>query len=251
MASGCMGDRLCRRSRLLQSVITLAAVFGLLLSVVGCTEVGPKPGPTSDRLASSAGASLAIDFAQETGIPSSGFTTVERGRNVFPFIVRDGQLTHGMSVGKNAASYLLTDLTPEHVTRIGATVNLSSDADGTFALLVGDGPVPADETEPAPNAAVHFVADSTGWSFAIWEAGGSGQTVLDRGVYGGSFNRDDASFEVSLNGDTATVYLPDSTSTSVTDPRIQKFGGPWAVWELFESSAGMLPLGFRKIWAAG
>jgi hypothetical protein len=56
-------------------------------------------------------------------------------------------------------------------------------------------------------------------------------------------------FDIVLNGNTAKVYLPDSTSVTINDERIGEFGGSWATWELFESNPGLQPAAFKTLWA--
>lgn len=234
-----------RQRRLLSAVLAgLAVVF----STAGC-GAAPEVQGTPDRLASPAGAGMHIDFGVVPEVPSE-FATIERGRSSHPFQVTDGRLSHGEPTGSNAASYLSTDVSPQRVRRIGTTADFGDDASGSIALLVSNDSVPTSESQPAPDAAVHFVADSNEWTYAVWKAGGSGQTVLARGSFTKQFDLRNAQFEVELTGDAAKIYLPDSTSVVVTDERIARFGGSWATWELFESDEGMKPASIRDIWVS-
>ncbi|WP_439031902.1 hypothetical protein [Gordonia terrae] len=232
----------------LPTVVWAVAAVGLMLLGSACSTAALAE-RADDRVATAHGAAVHVDYATAAAVPS-GFITIERGRNSHPLRVVDGRLLHGESTAPNAASYVATDLSPAHVTRIGATVGFTGDDAGSIALLVSAKPVPDNESEPAPSAAVHFVATRTGWSYAIWEAGKGGQTVLGKGTYKTAFDRDAARFEIELDGDRAKLYLPDATSIVFTDSRIEEFAGGWATWELYEDSAGTSPASFRELWAS-
>ncbi|UPW10396.1 hypothetical protein M1C59_06005 [Gordonia terrae] len=204
---------------------------------------------SDDRVASARGATVHVDYATAAAVPP-GFVAVERGRSLHPLRVADGRLLHGTSSASDAASYISTDLAPARVTRIGATASFTGDDSGAIALLVSAKPVPENESDAAPDAAVHFVATRTGWSYAIWQAGDVGQTILGQGTYRTAFDRDAARFEIELDGDRAKVYLPDATSIVFTDGRIAEFGGSWATWELYEDAPGTSPASFRELWAS-
>lgn len=204
---------------------------------------------SDDRVASAQGAAVHVDYATAAAVPP-GFVAIERGRSSHPLRVSDGRLLHGTSSASGAASYISTDLSPVRVTRIGATVSFTGDDAGAIALLVSAKAVPQNESDAAPDAAVHFVATRTRWSYAIWQAGDAGQTILGQGTYRTAFDRDAARFEIELDGDRAKVYLPDATSIVFTDNRIAEFGGSWATWELYEDAPGTSPASFRELWAS-
>lgn len=204
---------------------------------------------SDDRVASARGATVHVDYATAAAVPP-GFVAVERGRSLHPLRVADGRLLHGTSSASDAASYISTDLAPARVTRIGATASFTGDDSGAIALLVSAKPVPENESDAAPDAAVHFVATRTGWSYAIWQAGDAGQTILGQGTYRTAFDRDAARFEIELDGDRAKVYLPDATSIVFADGRIAEFAGSWATWELYEDAPGTSPASFRELWAS-
>lgn len=228
--------------------LSLLTALAVVAVGAGC-DTAPVVQGVADRLASPEGAAVHVDFGNTAALPPS-FTTVERARNAYPLGVVDGRLEHGAPTGANAASYLSKDMSPQSVRRIGATAVFDDGAAGSIALLVSAGSVPTSESQPAPDAAVHFVADRRGWTYAVWEAGSSGQTVLERGSFGDQLDLRDARFEVELDGNRAKVYLPDSTSVTITDERISRFGGTWATWELFESDEGMKPASFRDVWVS-
>ncbi|MCR5977937.1 hypothetical protein GDN83_09360 [Gordonia jinghuaiqii] len=232
--------------RLLTLCVALAAAGVVGFSSACAVESTER---VDDRVASPHGAAVQVDYATASAVPP-GFVSIERGRSTHPLRVSDGRMLHGNSTGPNAASYVATDLSPARVTRIGATVSFTGDDDASIALLVSAAPVPENESQPAPHAAVHFVARRAGWSYAIWEAGDASQTVLGQGTYQTAFDRDGARFEIELAGDRAKVYLPDATSIVFSDPRIAEFAGGWATWELYEASAGTAPASFRELWVS-
>lgn len=238
----------CRHLVRWRPLISVFVASALIMVGTACSAPVDVKG-NDDRLASPDGAAVHLDFATLAALPPE-FTTIERDRSSYPLRLTDGRLEHGEPLDTNAASYLSRDLEPAQVRRIGTVADFGKGAAGSIALLVSNGAVPTSESEPAPNAAVHFVADSEGWSYAVWKAGGSGQTVLERGTYGKTFDSRNARFEVELTGDTAKVYLPDSTSVQVTDERISSFGGSWATWELFEGERDVKPAALREIWVA-
>ncbi len=235
------------KSRLSTARLALLAVA--VIAIGSACNTTAQAERSDDRVASARGAAVHVDYATAAAVPP-GFVAVERGRNLHPLRVSDGRLLHGRSSAADAASYLSTDLSPARVTRIGATVGFSGDDAGAIALLVSAKPVPQDESDAAPDAAVHFVATRTGWSYAIWEAGDAGQTILGQGTYRIAFDRDAARFEIELDGDRAKVYLPDATSIVFADNRIADFGGSWATWELYEDAPGTSPASFRELWAS-
>lgn len=233
----------------LSTTTALALLAAAVVALVSACNTAAQAERSDDRVASAQGAAVHVDYATAAAVPP-GFVAVERGRNSHPLRVSDGRLLHGTSSASGAASYISTDLSPVRVTRIGATVSFTGDDAGAIALLVSAKPVPQNESDAAPDAAVHFVATRTRWSYAIWQAGDAGQTILGQGTYRTAFDRDAARFEIELDGDRAKVYLPDATSIVFTDNRIAEFGGSWATWELYEDAPGTSPASFRELWAS-
>ncbi|WP_448221773.1 hypothetical protein [Gordonia iterans] len=196
-----------------------------------------------------AGDAYIVDFALTDSVPKQ-MRVIDRGRNAGGLRAVNGKLTHGRSERENAAVYFMLDRAPRNVSTIGAVVDLSAASGGSFALLVGRGPVPDTETDPAPPTAVHFVADAEGWIYGVWSPGAGGQTVLAQGRYQHDFDRGSAHFAVDLTGDSAGVLLPDATAVQIRDSRIAEYAGSFATWELFEASAGTVPVAFRKVWVS-
>jgi hypothetical protein len=233
-----------------------AAIAVLLLS--GCSaHPDPAAGtathpvvPTSHAPADAGAAPVHVRF-DDLSTPLRGFTVVDRGRNGVPsFRVHAGLLVHGAPEAPGAALYTSTSVTADAVTRIGATVRFpDGGTSGAIALLVGAHPVPKSEDDPAPSAAVHFVADSDGWSYAVWPEGTRAQEVLARGRYRSPIEKSRARFEVQLAGSTATVLLPDDTAVTLTDSRIGAYRGPVATWELYEATPDLKPAAFAELWA--
>lgn len=230
-------------------MVALAAVS----LVSGCVAPGSQEAqptlaaPTPHPAATPAVDARVVDFAGTGAVPDQ-FTIIDRSRNASGLRIDNGRLTHGRALRDNAAVYFFVSLAPKTVSEIGAVVDLSATTEGSFALLVGTRPVPVDAVAPAPATAVHFVADAQGWVYGIWKPGAAEQTILAQGKYASDFDRSAASFSVQLVGDVATVVLPDGTALGLSDPRIAEYAGTFATWELFEASAGAVPVAFRKVW---
>ena len=244
-----------RRSSLAALIVAFAVLATALCSGCGSGAGGAAPathtvvGPTPHAPAAAGDAAVRLRFADVTRLPDR-FGVIDRGRNGGGPTIAAGAFTHGRPRAADAATYLTTDVAGP-VRRIGAAARFTGGANnGVIALLVTGAPVPADGSAPAPSAAVHFVADAQGWSYGVWRAGDDAQDVLASGRYRTPITLGAASFEVRLDGDRATVILPDGTAVTVTDPRIADNGGPVATWELYESSPVARPAAFTAVWAS-
>ncbi|TSE00414.1 hypothetical protein FOS14_08330 [Skermania sp. ID1734] len=176
-------------------------------------------------------------------------STVEKGDNSAPLSIKDGKLSHGNPLVKDSASYLEATLA-HPVERLGGTVTFAPYS-GSVAFVIWQSPlklgVDGHDTN-SPNAGVHFVAGPGTWSIGVWEAG-TGQRVLKSGTYKAAAFGTPEVFDISREGATATIMLPDGQRQVISDPSIAAWSGPVACWELYEARPGLAPASVEAIWA--
>ncbi|MCD2187709.1 hypothetical protein [Actinomycetospora soli] len=199
----------------------------------------------------SAGVRLATDWARRpdgtgavTGDEGAPFRVVSH--DAPPPVVRNGGLEAGLP-DAHAATYVLADAGAD-VVRIGATfaVGPGSEA-GSLCLATFTG-IPLEG--PAPRTRCHFVITPERWIYGLIEDP-TRLTVLARGVHASPLHPDGTSYaaEVVVTGSTASLSLPDGTTTAVSDPRIATLGGRFACWEFYKDAAGAADVRLVRSWA--
>ena len=229
-----------------------AVMLAVLALVVGGTAVWIA---RSDRSAyvNAATTEWQFDRIAEGVDPTAGLTVVDRGRNRTSVTVGADGLTHGLPTAENAALYLQRSA-DQAISRIGVTVNFGlGDAarTGSAALIVADSSFPTDPERfdsDIPNMGIHFVFSASTWLMSVWEAG-RGLMVLDTGEFVPRLTGV-RSVDIVREASSATVELPDGSSRRFSDPRIDEWSGPVAVWELFEQKPSYVPVDLVRIWAA-
>jgi hypothetical protein len=158
--------------------------------------------------------------------------------------VRYGQLVHGYPAGSAGASYLETRLAAD-VSKLGARVSFPAGASGSIALVAWSSSVvdAARADRPMPSSGMRLTATAHGWKVTV----GPDREVIGAGEFAASGQV--LSFEVVRDGTDLWITDPDGTVTQMSDPRIAELAGPWACWELFETSAQQVPAAFEQIWA--
>lgn len=212
--------------------------------------------------ADAAGTFVRLDFARvadgpppgrfDTGqIASSSNSPTDPGSN---FIVRDGRLTYQPTTNEVSAAYFSTPDMGAPVTSLGASWVLSP-GQGTFgavALVVSRGikdPLP----RVVPPIPVHLVITAVNWHFSIAKDEVTPLETIAEGFFKEPLKEDSAtSYRVSIyiDGEEATINLPDGDRRTVKDPRISEWQGNVATFEVY-SNHGLTDSigGFERIWA--
>lgn len=172
--------------------------------------------------------------ASASGVPS----VMDSGnaltlRDTLATIERDGDALTGIATTGSAAWYLQT-LMPSNVTRIGA--EFSFDAGTTTGGVVALVSFASLYTSAVPDSGLHFTISRYGWRLGKFVS-----TVLTQ-YADKPFTEVLAAdtlyrVDISVAGDTATIYLPDGTVATVTDAAIESLAAPVAVWESFRLAA--------------
>lgn len=147
-----------------------------------------------------------------------------------------GKLTNVSTTGQKAG-YLTANINNAlNRSRVGGKWTFTAGSGGTTgsaAFVIFQAPLPV--TGVPPNAGVHLSVGSNSWSFGYIENAnpvvvlGSGSfTAPSSGIY---------QAEVRVSGNTATIYLPDGTSTPITNAKIGSLAGQYATWEVFQGDA--------------
>lgn len=209
--------------------------------------LGPVPNPS--------GALVDIDVATLSSGPvpaqigEHDFATVNSGRNSTAIAVTDGKLTHGRPLVGDAAGYVETGLR-RPVVRVGATVSFA-DQSADIALVVWQESLAQARSQGrTASAGIHFVASAVQWHLGVWDSSTMREIVLMAEPYtaaGPPGTRQ--SFEITRDGDTANVHLPDGSVRTVSDPRIAAWSGTAACWELYEFQPTDVPATVTRFWA--
>lgn len=177
----------------------------------------------------------------------------DNGGNTSGLAVVDSRLTHGAPLTRNAAGYLEARMGAP-VTRIGAIASFHSSNSGAIGLISwASSVVETRKSGPSarlPNGSMHFAASNNDWIFSLWDSARNTTDTLLQGPLMLAADGTRYAFEVIRDGDRVTVRLPDGTTQSATDPRIGKWSGPWASWELYEPDPTRVPASIDAIWAS-
>jgi hypothetical protein len=175
------------------------------------------------------------------------------GGNTAGLAAVDSQLSHGAAKFPNAAGYLEARMAAP-VTRIGAIASFHSVNSGAVGLLSWANSLVAARGKgspgPLPNGGMHFTASNAEWILSIWDSAANTTDTLLEGPLSLAADGTEYAFEVVRDGDTVTVRLPDGATQSTKDPRIAKWSGPWACWELYEADEMRVPATIAAIWAS-
>lgn len=160
-----------------------------------------------------------------------------------------GKLTNVSTTGQKAG-YLTANINNgQNRSRVGGKwtfVAGSGGTTGSAAFVIWQTDITVSGI--APNSGCHLSVGATSWSFGYIEnnnpvvvlASGS-FTAPANGIY---------QAEVRVSGNTATIYLPDGTSTQTTSTHIGANVGPYATWEVFQGNAATDDkAGFTQAWA--
>jgi hypothetical protein len=161
-----------------------------------------------------------------------------------------GALTNAAVSGQQAGYLTFNQNAGQNVSRIGATwkfTNVGAGSNGAATLVVWKThPI---STGAPPDAGVHLAIGRSGWIFGKILSGNPVVTVAS-GTFSPALAYDTPlTVDVSINGTTATVSLPDGTTQDVTDADISAAAGPWATIEAFQNDAAADDrIGFYKSW---
>ncbi len=213
------------------------------LAACGSSTASPRPVSAGTRLATDWSARPAGTgaVAGDEGVP---FRVV--AHDAPAPVVRNGGLEAGLP-DAHAATYVLADAGAD-VVRIGATFAFGPGSEAGALCLAAFTGVPLEG--PAPRTRCHFVITPLRWVYGVIEDGTSLAT-LARGVHTVPLRQDGTPYsaEAVIVGSTASLSLPDGTTTAVGDPRIGTLGGPLACWEYYKDAAGAADLRLLRSWA--
>lgn len=159
-----------------------------------------------------------------------------------------GVYTNAAVAGQNAGYFTVNQNNGQNISRLGATwkfTQIGAGLNGAATLVIWKThPLPG----TVPNAGVHLALGRTGWIFGKILNGNPVTTIAS-----GSYSLGTGvplSCDISINGNTATVTLPDNSVQVVTDSDIGAQAGPWATIEAFQNDAAADDrIGFYKSWA--
>jgi hypothetical protein len=188
-------------------------------------------------------ARMRSNFAKGDSWPvGAGFREV--GSMAWPLGVVDRLMTHGAAQGPSAVSWLEKWMKSD-VRTLGARVLFAPNHSGAAAMTAWHTSIldlPGQET---PRTAMRLVMAPGAWKLVAID--GHGASTLAGASYAQEGRA--ATFSLVRKEDTVWVTAPDGSVTEVTDSRVASLSGPWASWELRDSSADKRPAGFEEIWA--
>jgi hypothetical protein len=168
------------------------------------------------------------------------------------FHIIDGKLTVDPATTESPASYFTTPNLGTPVVNIGAkwTFTRRGGSDGGAMGLV------VSNTIFRPPFPIHLSVGTDKWGYGIWPPLDGEKIpdliILDGGVFNPPLKDDGTTVyesEVTLDGDTATIRLPDGERRIVKDKRIAEWRGNYATFEAFAKN-GLTDavVGFTEIW---
>ncbi|MDL5159148.1 hypothetical protein [Actinomycetospora termitidis] len=231
---------LSRRAAL---VLGGAAVVG---AVAGCstgsTVTAPPPPevPLQRHTRWTARPDGPLPATGDEGVP---FTTLLSNTTAQPTL-RGGALVGNLPAAQSAV--YVTQPLGAPVRRLGARIAFGPGAaSGSVALVAWNGAPTVDRVD----GHLHMVFTPDRWIAGVLE-GGTVREVA-RADYGLALPQDGTPrpVEVVVAGDTATLRLPDGTTTAVRDPRFASGSGVVAVWEFYKDAADSAEVTFAETWA--
>lgn len=216
-------------------------------------------------LATAQGIKVELDFsAVPDGAPP---TTFEAGQPVVVsqsptdpganFSVRNGRLTYRPTVDGAAAAYLSTPDLGAPVSSLGASWVFESGEDGgggngAIALVVSSGI----QEEYPPTLApfpIHFVATAINWNLSVLKSDGGKLEPIAAASFKEPLVQNGATVyrvTIDIDGDAATIELPNGERRVVRDPRISQWQGNFATFEVYSNNGLTDSIGaFEHVWA--
>lgn len=168
--------------------------------------------------------------------------------------VDGGLLTYRPTVEGAVAAYLSTPDLGAPVRALGASwvFQPGQGTYGAIALIVSDDI--RDEFPPtlAP-ISIHFVATAINWNVSVKKANGGQLEPVGAGSFAQPLVEDGETVHtaaIEIDGDTATLRLPDGRSQRVNDPRISQWRGRYATFEIYANHGLTDSMGaFKNVWA--
>jgi len=243
-------------TRRLKIGAAMAAVLVLTLTSTACQKAkAPVERTTPPPLT----ASMSFTDLPDGPAPSTyaGGPTTISPRDVpsdpgAKFHIKDGKLTVDPTKPDSPASYFTTPNLGTPVVAIGAKWTFTRRAGspgGAMGLVVSD-------TIFRPPFPIHLSVGTDKWGYGIWPPL-DGEKIPDLIILaGGVFDpplKDDGvtvyESEVILDGEQATIRLPDGNRRIVKDKRIAEWAGNYATFEAFAKNALTdAVVGFTEIW---
>lgn len=184
----------------------------------------------------------------DDGIPAN-LSTINN-QNVTA-LVSDGALTwdHSAVTSGTAAVYVNFKL-DRTIKRIGATLAFDGADTGDGALCLAtwnhDEAIP----DTALRAQIHFNILPSSWTFDVIDGPNTFRHVGGE-TYSTPLPTDGSrlTVEITIDGDTATIYHPNGTISQITDPQIGAIEGYTACWEFYANGQNPVPIKLYETWA--
>lgn len=187
--------------------------------------------------------------ATTQALTGESWTAIGTEAAAIPSII-NGRLTYSSTTAANEAGYFNVNRNAGvNASRIGGTFSFvsGSTAGAAIAFVVWATNI---ALGGIPDSGFHFVINRTGWAASKFVSG------VNTSYASGSFTlaadtlyRFDARLDTANNS--AILYLPDGTSTTVTDASIGTYAGPWLTWEPTQTDASTDDRpGFIQAWAS-
>lgn len=165
-------------------------------------------------------------------------------------VVDDGALTCDMSTINASHGIYVNVKLGKKVKRIGCTFAFdgTNPGDGSLCLATWN----RDEaiSDSTTRAQVHFNVLPDRWTYEVLD-GPSHFNMIGSGSYPTALPLDGTrlTVEITLEGDTATIYHPNGTVSTVTDPAIESVQGYTACWEWYANTNASVPIKLYETWA--
>lgn len=214
------------------------------------------------ELAAAQGMKVELDFAANPdGAPPNTFDSgqplvlskspTDPGAN---FFVQNGRLTYRPTLEGSAAAYLSSPDLGAPVSSLGArwVFQPGEVGHGAIALVVSRG-IQDDYPPTLAPLPVHFVATAINWNLSILRDEGGQLEPIAAASFEKPLLEDGAtvhSVTIDIDGDSATIQLPDGGQRVVRDPRISQWQGHFATFEAYSNNGLTDSIGaFENVWA--
>ncbi|MEZ0342894.1 hypothetical protein ACAG25_23295 [Mycobacterium sp. pV006] len=168
--------------------------------------------------------------------------------------IRAGRLTYRPTTTSAAAAYFSSEDLGAPVKSLGASWVFTPGREGYGAIaLVVSRDIQVEFPPIRAPIPIHFVATAINWNLSLKKADGDELQPIAAGFFDEPLAQDGRtiySTSIAINGDAATIALPDGKRHVVRDARISQWQGNFATFELYSNNGLDNSVGaFTEIWA--